>query len=438
METLYSASWQQTAGPALIIRHGLDADSYNRDFATLPAQGYRPTCISGGGDGRGFSSIWERSAGPGWMARHGMTSADYQREFDTAAKNGFRPRCINAYQDGGEIHFAVLWDDSPAPAWRARHDMDAFEYQRAFDDNFRDGFRPVWLTVYPRNGAACYAAIWEQTQANWESRHDLSPAEYQAVMEERSAAGFRLVCGNGCATARGDLYAGIWEAAPGQQWAASLGLDQGQHQQEFDRRMAQGFRPRFVVSYQVRVRPDVVPPWYVAVQLVSLSGSGSDVDEIYGVLAAAVYDSRGKLGVKPGTTDPVQELLRIDGSMDFSDGYTWGRGPGYLFQMPSNIGSGHGRLALRSYLYDEDDGRDAHPDPDGPDHGNDEHFAFRQYPGGTSYVRSLMLLPPGATVDDVDFERQMQVQLTLEAKGNSLTAFVRVRWFRHSDFVAPQ
>lgn len=437
MQTLYAGAWQRAQGPALVARHNLDGARYQADFDALPQQGYRPVCISGGSDDAGFCSLWAQSPGPAWKARHAMSSADYQREFEAAASQGYRLRCISGYVEGGQTRFAALWDQGDGPAWRARHDLAAGAYQEAFDANARDGYRPTWITVYPGGDGARYAALWEQsTGPAWMARHNVGPGDFKVAMDERAAAGWRLVCGTGCAIGDADVYAGIWEAADDESWAAVHGLDAGDYQQAFDQHARAGFRPRFVVSYVGNRRQHRVQPWYVVVQLAGLSGSGSDVDEIYGVLAAAVYDVHGGLGVKPGTADgDVQELLRVNGSVDLSDGETLGRYPGVVFQMPSNARSGYGRLALRSYLYDEDDARDAHPDPDGPDSGNDEHFAF-EIPGGKpSYVRNLQLRPPGDDADASDFSREMRVNLQLEAKGNHLTAAIRVRWFRDSSFV---
>ena len=74
-----------------------------------------------------------------------MTSQQYQQAFDQATQQGFRLRSVSGYQINGEPSYAAIWDKSPAPAWVARHGLTADQYQKAFDQLAKDGFRLVWV-----------------------------------------------------------------------------------------------------------------------------------------------------------------------------------------------------------------------------------------------------------------------------------------------------
>ena len=52
-----------------------------------------------------------------WIARHGLNSAQYQAAFDEAARNGYRLIHVNAAGVGGEASYAAVWEHRPGPDW---------------------------------------------------------------------------------------------------------------------------------------------------------------------------------------------------------------------------------------------------------------------------------------------------------------------------------
>jgi hypothetical protein len=252
---LYIGSWERGSGAGYVARHNLDEARYQQDFNDLPRQGYRPFCVSGGGDDTGYSSLWEKRTGPAWVARHGMSASDYQKEFTALAGQGYRLRCINGYSVRGKSRFAALWDKSAGPAWIARHGLTASEYQQQFEENAKQGYRPTWITVYADGPTERYAGIWEKSVGKaWVVRHNIGAEEYKAYSEDRITAGWRLVCGNGCAVGARDVYASLWEDAPAGQWASRHALTADDYQRVFDKLTRAGFQPRYVASYSANRR----------------------------------------------------------------------------------------------------------------------------------------------------------------------------------------
>ena len=256
---LYISSWTQGSRHAWIARHNLSAADYQKDFDTLPRQGYRPVCVGGvssSGEAR-FVSLWDASSGPSWTARHGIPAQDYQLYFDDMVRQGYRLRCLSGYLDQGREHFVALWERSAAQAWSARHGMTTEGYQREFDAHRGKGFRPVWITVYPTSAGVRYGAIWDQTpSAGWVCRHNIDHHTFAQVMREQQQNGYRLLCAHACRDGNRDVYAGIWEKIEGT-YQQRHGLTAADHQIIFDRMTATGFRFIYVAGYEGAYRSEL-------------------------------------------------------------------------------------------------------------------------------------------------------------------------------------
>ncbi|MEM1206755.1 MAG: hypothetical protein AAGN66_26205, partial [Acidobacteriota bacterium] len=135
----------------------------------------------------------------------------------------------------GDARYAAVWDKSTVSAWVARHGMTSEQYQAAFTELGREGYRLVHIAGYGVGETAYYAAIWEQTSGPaWVARHGMTPAEYQAELNAQGAAGYRLVQISGYAVAGQPYYAAIWEQSSGPPWVARHGMTGSEFQQQFD------------------------------------------------------------------------------------------------------------------------------------------------------------------------------------------------------------
>src|ERR1700756_832643 len=117
-----------------------------------------------------------------WQARHGMTAAQFQSTFDDLFKQGYRLKTISGYESGGSERFAALWVKEAGPAWYARAGLSAADYQKAFDDYAKQGFRLTWVSAHDAGGTTRFEGIWEKKPGPaWEARHNLSAADYQKM-----------------------------------------------------------------------------------------------------------------------------------------------------------------------------------------------------------------------------------------------------------------
>jgi CubicO group peptidase (beta-lactamase class C family) len=210
----FAAIWEQTGGPEWVARHNLNAAEYQAEFTRLANLGFRPVRISGydiGGRDY-YAAIWNRSTGLDWVARHGLTSAQYQAEFNRLLGLGYRLLDVDGYELGGQSRFTAVWARTGGPGWAARHDLTSAQYQAAFNDLLRQGYRPIRVSGYSVQGQSRYAAIWEQSGgAAWQARHDLDNAGYQTAFDELRLQGYRPVQVSGFGKGGRDYYAAIWE-----------------------------------------------------------------------------------------------------------------------------------------------------------------------------------------------------------------------------------
>jgi len=134
------------------------------------------------------------SAEAQWQARHNLTPAQFQATFDDLFKQGYRLKCLSGYVSGGSERYAGFWVKENGPAWQARNGMSAADYQKAFDDFFKQGYRLTWVSAHEVGGVTKYEAIWEQKSGPaWTAKHGMTAAEYQQTFDTFFKQGYRLV-----------------------------------------------------------------------------------------------------------------------------------------------------------------------------------------------------------------------------------------------------
>src|SRR5688572_25731159 len=83
-----------------------------------------------------------------WVARHNLSPAQYQDAFDDFVKQGYRLSTVGGYTCGGQEKYIALWEKKAGPEWAARHGLSGQDYQTAFDDFSKKGFRLTHVSGY--------------------------------------------------------------------------------------------------------------------------------------------------------------------------------------------------------------------------------------------------------------------------------------------------
>lgn len=196
-----------------------------------------------------FAAIWQRG-GPAFEARHNLTAEQYQQTFDQMIGKGLRPVCVSAYTDNGAGRFAAIWDAGTSPAFEARHGLTPEQYQQTFDQLIGQGFRLTRVSGYMVDGQERYAAIWHKDGGPaFQARHGLSADQYQQTFDQLVGQGFRLTWVDGYEVDGHAKYAAIWESGDGPAFQARHGLSPDQYQQAFDQLVGQGLRLTCVSGY---------------------------------------------------------------------------------------------------------------------------------------------------------------------------------------------
>lgn len=184
-----------------------------------------------------------------WAARHGLTGAQYQKAFDDYGKKGFRLVSVSGYDSGG-ARYAALWRKQSGGAWAARHGLTPQQYQSAFDDLGKQGYRLAFVNGYAVGGKPYYAAIWEKKSGPaWAARHGLTAQQYQAAVDDMTKKGYAVSHVSAFGLGGSPRFAAIFEKG-GPAWVARHGLTSSGYQQAFEDFAKKGYRLKVVSGYR--------------------------------------------------------------------------------------------------------------------------------------------------------------------------------------------
>jgi CubicO group peptidase (beta-lactamase class C family) len=266
-----------------VARHGLTSADYQAAFDQYGQQGFRLISVSGyeSGGALRYAALWKKVQGPAWVARHGMTPAQYQQAFDDYGAQGYRLVYIDGYNSGGQVLFAAIWEQRQGPAWVAKHGLSGSDYQATFDDLTGKGYRLIGVSGYADGGQARYAAIFEQSPGPaWAAKHGLSGAQYQQAFNELGGQGYKVKLVSGYRVGGTDYYAAIWEKSSGEYWQARHGIPDKFYQSVFDNYYYQGYEPDFIGAFTSDNGGRLNGIWHNAVF------ASKDLDLIYGKVDA--------------------------------------------------------------------------------------------------------------------------------------------------------
>ena len=237
-----------------VARHGLSSADYQKAFDEYSKAGFELTSVSGYVDKGAlrYAALWSQpaSAEP-WAARHGLSAADFLKAIHDLEKDGLSLVYVDGYEVNGTPLFAGIWRKSAAGFPVVKLDMDGSQYQSTFDSMLKDGYRLQHVAGYTNRGGAAYAAIWNKAGGpEWAARHGLNGQQYQQAFDDFAKQGFRLKEVSGYSPGGHDLYAAIWEkGGNGAPWIAHNGVPVSDYQTQFDIDHYQGWQPLYVQAF---------------------------------------------------------------------------------------------------------------------------------------------------------------------------------------------
>jgi len=161
-ETLYTAIYVKGKPSDMIFRHGLTPPQHDAELANAKSRHLRPVNISvvSHGAQRVYTVLYRPEKIGEWEIRSQIAEADYQGEYNEQKKEGRRPVYLNAYMHNGKPFLSAVFG-SDRPEGKDRHLMSSDEYQAEFGSALKAGM--LTRTVTSFDGASSnhrFAAAW--------------------------------------------------------------------------------------------------------------------------------------------------------------------------------------------------------------------------------------------------------------------------------------
>lgn len=237
-----------------IARHGLTAAQYQQAFNDYGKQGYYPKMVTGYSlnNQANYAALWQKTSLPVSEFRNGLTSAEYQTTFNDMQKNGYRLVYVQGFSVNNTAYFNASWQKTAGPAYEARNNLTAAQYQQMYDQYTPKGYRPLVISAYTVNGTPYFAGIWVlQGGVAWQAKHNMTAQQYQEAFNQFVAQGYKLTCVTGYTNGGQANYAAVWEKVSSPMWYARNGIPLSFYQYTFDNFYYQGYTPEFLTGYNV-------------------------------------------------------------------------------------------------------------------------------------------------------------------------------------------
>jgi CubicO group peptidase (beta-lactamase class C family) len=236
------------------VLHGESPQAYQAWIDRMAREGYRPVFVQAFQDGQSprFCAIAHKGGkNHPWIARQGLTRDDYQAAFDNLGKQGYRPLTTTGYPDGGRTRLAAIWiRDDVEGVWECRHHLTSAGYRQTCAELERKGLHPGYVAGYPAGDAAHFIGFFTTAAEPCVARHDLTAAECEKTCARWRTRGFSPRCLSAYPVGGGVRFAlilvrDLWVA----DWKAPLDLSARRLKEESVRWTAQGYRPLAVCGY---------------------------------------------------------------------------------------------------------------------------------------------------------------------------------------------
>lgn len=236
-----------------VSRHGIAHSDYQREFDKIWTCGYYPTWVDGYdvGGKTYFNAIFRHDDGTPWVARHDLTGKQYQSAFDEWHKAGYRLINVDSYLLNGDVRYAAVWRKAPGPAIRAYHGATAKDHQSSFDKWVKEGWMPTNISVVAPGGQPRFTALYEKIDTKgMYARSDMTLAQYKTFFKQYGDQGFSLVYLNGYTQGGQPRLSGIWyKKPPFGAYLAKHYLTAAGYQSEYTSQLGKGFITRSVTGY---------------------------------------------------------------------------------------------------------------------------------------------------------------------------------------------
>ncbi|HXU47392.1 MAG TPA: serine hydrolase, partial [Thermoanaerobaculia bacterium] len=214
----YSGLWHKD--PSIVAwtsRRGLTATAYQDLWDQLIAQHFRVLDLDAhvvGGQAL-YDVIFVKDATfKPFYSHRILTRAQLDAKVALYSSQGYRPIRINAYKVGSQVYYAAVWVQDGLTDAPLLRDLTSTQYGDWWTLYKNQGYHPVDIAVYVKDGGQRYAGIWVRGEAgidNWISLRDRTAAQMQAEIIAQKKANYLEIDLDAYYTTGGSLrFSGVW------------------------------------------------------------------------------------------------------------------------------------------------------------------------------------------------------------------------------------
>ncbi len=190
----------------------------------------------------------------GWASLRDLSSESFSENFTKYKNDGYRMIDVDCYEVSGGVKYSMVWEKNVNNiAWAEYRDMTDETYHNKWEQLKNDGYRPVDIESYRKNGTQLFAGIWIKNTANysWSSKRNLTKQDYETYITEQKAEGRKMIDLEMYETTNGIRYAAIWvKNYNNAVWKEVHGLDRDDYQTKLNELTNDGYLVTQFDSYK--------------------------------------------------------------------------------------------------------------------------------------------------------------------------------------------
>lgn len=197
-----------------------------------------------------------------WQVRHGVPSASYQQLFNDLVANDYRPIWVDGYDVNGLTYFNVIFNQSNVATWAAAHGQTDAQYQDFFNSQTGAGRRLIHVDTYLQGGSRRHASIFaQQAGTDWVAYHSATVAVHQDQFDLRVGQGFRPVVISSVEDAGVQRITALYNKDAVGSFVALANLTSAQYQTQFNTQTAAGRELAYLNGYTLAGTPRFSAIW---------------------------------------------------------------------------------------------------------------------------------------------------------------------------------
>lgn len=239
---------REKLGARYVYAFGLPGDTLQHDYfskdnpASYRNNGFRPVRLTGyqAGSNTYYSTKWIKFGSGKWFSRFGIDGDTFHQAY-LDYRASYRPIDVSGFTTPHGVRYNVIYEENTQGVdWRLHRDVSRPGMQDLVDQYADEGFVPVRVEGYLRDGRLNFISIWERGECRWKMHNQMTRDEYQAKLDAYKDT-LRLVHLDAYNLDGEVFYAGIWWAQEGPSQLVHSNRDWYLHQRQFNNRKAEGY-----------------------------------------------------------------------------------------------------------------------------------------------------------------------------------------------------